>query len=947
MEDAERKGAEERIRFQARLLDAVGESVIATDVEGKAIYWNRAAEVLYGWSEEEVIGQTLAEFVISKDLRERAAEIRSELRKGKSWSGEFIVQRKDGTTFPAMVTSTPVHDERGSLVGMIGVSADITERKQVEEALKESEERFRSTFDEASIGMAVNSFDGRFLQVNRTLCEMLGYSEEELLGTNFQAITHPDDLDISVGQVQRLLEGELGGYQIEKRYLHAEGYPVWVSLSVSLAKDSENCPLHLIAQMQGFSKRKQTDDALRESEERYRSLVELSPDAILVHSEGKVVYVNTAGAKLLGAALPDKLTGKPALGFIHPDYREIARERVRLVLIQRKQVESIEEKIVCLDGRVMDAEVSGSFILYQGKPAVQNVIRDITERKEAEENLRKSEARLGEAQRIAHLGSWERDVKTGEESWSDETFRIYGYEPKEVVPTLDKVMELVHPDDRELIRKKIDAALYEGEPYDFEHRIVRADGEVRWIHRRGEVVREEGGEPLRIIGTVHDITEHKALEKRLEYQAYHDELTDLPNRRLFIERLKQALRRTRRRRIGRKVAVLFMDLDNFKVVNDSLGHEAGDLLLVAAGERVRWCLRPEDTLARLGGDEFAVLLEEVEAPSDVAKVAERIVERFRAPFVVEGREFVIRPSIGIALGTARQKTAEDLLRDADTAMYQAKGREDHYRVFDPNMYEQALRRLKLEGDLRRAIDDEEFVVCYQPIVNLETGEASGVEALVRWEHPEQQGLLAPSQFIPVAEEAGLVVPMGRWVLEEACRQGAKWQQEHPHIPPLVISVNLSAKQLQHPDVAEMVEETLKETGFDARCLSLDITETLYIEALKGNTAALDKLKKMGVSISIDDFGTGYSSLAYLKRLPAETLKIDKSFIKGIGEDIEDTAIVRMIIELAHTLGMEAIAEGVESEEQAEQLKEMGCDRGQGYYFARPLPSEEATRFLSR
>ena len=675
--------------------------------------------------------------------------------------------------------------------------------------------------------------------------------------------------------------------------------------------------------------------------------MELSPDAILVHSEGKLVYVNIAGAKLLGVALPDELIGKPALDLIHPDYREIARERVRLVLTQRKQVEPIEEKIVCLDGRVIDAEVSGAFITYQGKPAVQNVVRDITERKEAEETLRESEARLEEAQRIACLGSWEWDVKTGEVSWSDETFRIYGYEPKEVVPTLDKVMELVHPDDRELIRKNMDAALYEGEPYDFEHRIVRADGEVRWIHRRGEVVREEGGEPLRMIGTVHDITEHKALEGRLEYQAYHDELTDLPNRRLFIERLKQALRRTSRRRRGRKVAVLFMDLDNFKVVNDSLGHEPGDLLLVAAGERVRWCLRPEDTLARFGGDEFAVLLEGVEAPSDVAKVADRISERFRAPFVLEGREFVIKPSIGIALGTPRQKTAEELLRDADTAMYQAKGRDDHYRVFDPAMYEQALRRLKLENDLRRAVEDEEFVVWYQPIVDLQTGEASGVEALVRWEHPEHQGLIPPSQFIPATEESGLVVPMGRWVLEEACHQGARWHQEHPHIPPLVVSVNLSAKQLQHPDVAEMVEKALEETGFDAHRLSLDITETVYIEAVEGNTAALDNLRRMGVHISIDDFGTGYSSLAYLKRLPADTLKIDKSFVSGIGEDLEDTAIVRMIIELAHTLGVEVIAEGVESEEQAEQLKEMGCNRGQGYYFAKPLSTKETTRFLSR
>jgi diguanylate cyclase (GGDEF)-like protein/PAS domain S-box-containing protein len=605
---------------------------------------------------------------------------------------------------------------------------------------------------------------------------------------------------------------------------------------------------------------------------------------------------------------------------------------------------------------VVEGRLVGVMAMFARKPLEEDTIEALSSvadavaqginRKRADEALRRSEASLTEAQRIAHLGNWEWNIKTGEVAWSEEAYRIYGFEPNEFSPTLETVEEVFHPDDRDLFRVTIDEVSHEDESFDFEHRIVRPDGEVRWIHRRGEVVRGEGGEPLRMIGTVQDITEEKALEGRLEYQATHDLLTDLPNRRLFMDRVEQALRHTRRRRRGRKVAVLYMDLDNFKVVNDSLGHEMGDRLLVAVGERLRGCLRPEDTLARFGGDEFTVLVEDVENPEDAVRVAERIIEALREPFVADSRELFLKPSIGIALGEARQKTVEDLLRDADTAMYQAKGRDDHYRVFEPAMYEQALRRLKLESDLRRAIEDEEFVVCYQPIVDLQTEEVWGVEALVRWEHPEWQGLLAPSQFIPVAEEAGLVVPMGRWVLEEACRQGVKWQREHPHVPPLVISVNLSAKQLQHPDMAETVEEILEKTGFEASCLSLDITETVYIEALEGNTAALDKLKKMGVCISIDDFGTGYSSLAYLKRLPAETLKIDKSFIRGIGEDVEDTAIVQMIVELAHTLGMEVIAEGVESEQQAEQLKEMGCDRGQGFYFAEALSREEATTFLS-
>jgi predicted signal transduction protein with EAL and GGDEF domain len=311
-------------------------------------------------------------------------------------------------------------------------------------------------------------------------------------------------------------------------------------------------------------------------------------------------------------------------------------------------------------------------------------------------------------------------------------------------------------------------------------------------------------------------------------------------------------------------------------------------------------------LARFGGDEFVVLIEDVEAPQDAVRVAERILEGLREPFVVSGRELFLRASIGIALGTARTKSPEDLIRDADTAMYEAKEAGLSYRVFDPAMYERAVGRLEMENELRRAIEADEFVVHYQPIVSLRSGEVWGVEALVRWNHPER-GLLDPWEFMAVAEQSGIVVPMGEGVLQEACRQAKEWQEEHPRIPPLVMSVNLSARQLQRPDIAQIVERVLKKTGLEARYLRLDITETVYIQVLEGNTQALDELTRMGVYISIDDFGMGYSSLAYLKRLPANALKVDKSFVKRLGEDVEDTAIVRMVIELAHTLGMEAIA----------------------------------------
>ena len=390
---------------------------------------------------------------------------------------------------------------------------------------------------------------------------------------------------------------------------------------------------------------------------------------------------------------------------------------------------------------------------------------------------------------------------------------------------------------------------------------------------------------------------------------------------------------------------MFMDLDRFKVVNDSLGHEAGDRLLVAASERLEGCLRPEDTLARFGGDEFVVLIEGAGA-SDAVLVAERIVEELREPFALDGRELYMAASMGVGLGNDSTKSPEELLREADTSMYRAKDEGSGYVVFYPSMHERALDRLELENDLRRAIEEDEFVVHFQPIVSLQTGKLWGLEALVRWDHPER-GLLDPDEFVPVAEESGLVVPMGELVLEEACRRAVEWQKGFPRTPPLAMSVNLSGRQLRRPDLHEVIGRALKETGLPASSLGLDITETVYISALDANTAALERLRALGILVSLDDFGSGYSSLSYLKRLPADILKIDKSFTKGLGLEIEDTAIVQTVVDLAHILGMEVVAEGVEIEEQETLLREMGCDFAQGFHFAKPLPPEAVPAFLSQ
>jgi diguanylate cyclase (GGDEF)-like protein/PAS domain S-box-containing protein len=520
--------------------------------------------------------------------------------------------------------------------------------------------------------------------------------------------------------------------------------------------------------------------------------------------------------------------------------------------------------------------------------------------------------------------------------------RVLGHRPEELIGK--SAFDYVHPENIEFVSSSFAKALkISGVRPPMEFRVRAGDGSWRHV----EVICNNLFSDSNVQGMIvnaRDVTERKRAEEQLRYQALHDLLTDLPNRRLFVDRLQQALRRTSRQP-ERQVAVLFMDLYNFKVLNDSVGHETGDKLLVAVAKRLRGLMRPEDTFARFGGDEYTVLIEDIEDPADAMRVADRIVEGFRKPFVLDGQEFFAAASIGIAYGSDSTTSPEEVLGNADAAMYRAKeGGALGYEVFDESMHVQALERLELENDLRRALEAQEFVVHYQPIVDLRSGEVQGVEALVRWNHPER-GLLNPEEFVPVAEEIGLIVSMGDVVLEEACRWAVRWQEEHPSLSSLLMNVNLSARQLQRPDLITTVEGVLQRTGLDPTCLTLDVTETVYVKVLEGNTAALNELRQLGVKISIDDFGVGYSSLSYLKRLPADILKLDKSFVEGLGEDLEDTAIIQMVIGLARTLGIEVIAEGVNGE-AVTILKEMGCNLAQGFFFSEPLPPEEVPRLLA-
>ena len=429
---------------------------------------------------------------------------------------------------------------------------------------------------------------------------------------------------------------------------------------------------------------------------------------------------------------------------------------------------------------------------------------------------------------------------------------------------------------------------------------------------------------------------------QLARQAFRDPLTSLPNRALFMDRLQHALTRTERR--GERLAVLFLDLDRFKVVNDSMGHGVGDQLLIGVSHRLSACLRPEDTIARLGGDEFAILLEDVKDDKAPTSVADRLTAELQQAFTVERREVVITVSIGIAMSASRRMTPEDILRDADLAMYHAKGKgKARYEVFDKSMNAPAQERMDLELDLRNAVTRGEFVLHYQPVVALPTGRITELEALVRWNHP-QRGLLSPGDFIALSEETGLIVPLGRWVLHEASRQTRQWQLAAPGIR-LGISVNLSGRQLQQPGLVEEIGAVLRDTRLDPSSLRLEITETVVMHDAASTLAKLEALKELGVQLAIDDFGTGYSSLGYLKRFPVDNLKIDRSFVKGIGRDVEDTAIVRAVITVAKSLNLSVTAEGIESADQIEELRALGCDHGQGYYFAKPMAGDRVPAML--
>jgi diguanylate cyclase (GGDEF)-like protein/PAS domain S-box-containing protein len=729
---------------------------------------------------------------------------------------ETTLRTKSGHRLPVEMHARLL--QLGERRSVLAVCRDLSRHKQQDDALHDMERMYGGIFENAIEGIYQSTADGRILRANPALARILGYaSASELMAAGMNltqhAYVHPEQR----AELLRLLERD--GYYTDQEFqiFRRDGTAIWVSDNSRMVRGADGIAQYYEGTLQDVTPRKAAEEALAQSEEKYRTLVDMSQDGVFLSERGKIVYANRAFAAMLGYT-PEAMSGLGFAELLVPEERnsaELFDDRHALPAGHELR----ELRFLHHDGKTrITAAVTVARIPYRGKPAVTGTVRDVTAQKKSEQDLLRS--------------------------------------------------------------------------------------------------------------------------------AYHDALTDLPNRAFFMEKLQQLLERTGHRTSDR-FAVLFLDLDRFKLINDSLGHSFGDRVLVTIARRLRACLRPADLIARYGGDEFTILVENASTLDDATAVADRVHEELARAITVDGHDVFTNASIGIVISASHYKHPDEILRDADTAMYRAKAAgKAGYVVFDDAMHESAKANLKLETELRLALQRSEFRVFYQPVMDIGNGKLTGFEALVRWEHPTQ-GLIGPEHFLAVSEETGLIIPIGWWVLETACTQFASWKKRYKHIADdVTMSVNIANRQFAHWVLPQRVARVLDITGLKPKHLCLEITETVFMDNPDLAVETIARLKNVGVSLQMDDFGTGYSSLSALRRFKIDTLKIDRSFITGIERTRADRAIVRTITVLAADLGMDVVAEGIENTRQVELLRALGCRKGQGFFFSKPMSTADVDKYLA-
>ena len=884
------------------------------------------------WYEDPAIWQK----ILHPEDRERINQLNEKaLKTGENIDYEYRVVAKDGTIFTVHDRGQFIKDESGKIICCQGIVFDVTKAKIAEEELKRRKKLYR-TLAHNIPNTAVLLFDQEF---RYTLAEGSqlrhhGYTREMFEGkTLFEVF--PEELSKEYADYyRRALSGEKINFELENENGYFQVYVVPV-------KNEFGEIFAGMVMWQDITDRRKAEKALRENEERYHELFENAYDIVYMHDlEGNFISVNRAAERVFGYSRRE-IIKMNMREFFAPDEFEIVRQKVLEKIKGAKQA-VYETTGLAKDGRKVILEINSCGVYENEKlVAIQGIARDITERKSVEDALKISEARFRELFENANDLIYTHDLQGNFTSLNRAGEIITGYSREEALEK--NISEIIAPEHldraRQMIRRKI-----KGEaPTTYELEIIAKEGHRVTLELSTRLF-FENDKPSGVQGIARDITERKITEEKLQFNALYDPLTNLPNRSQFMNHLKQAAERAERE-LDFRFAVLFLDLDRFKVINDGLGHVIGDKLLVAIAERLKSSLRPGDIVARLGGDEFTFLINNIKEHTDAVSVAERLQNKLSVPFKLENYEVFTSASIGIIVSDEIHRKPEDFLRDADTAMYRAKETgKSRYEVFDREMHVRNMNLLKVETDLRRALEREEFKVFYQPIVELRTGDVCEFEALIRWDHPEY-GLISPNEFISVAEESGLIVPIGEWILERACRQTSQWQKTFHTSKPLSISVNLSAKQLMHPTLVGKVKEILAKTNLPASSLKLEVTETMVMTHSEIALSVLSELHDLGITLSTDDFGTGYSSLSYLHLFPFARLKIDRSFVGKMDSDSKSEAIVRTIQMLGHNLNIEVIAEGIETEQQLKRLRSLGCRLGQGYLFSKPVSVEYAQKLL--
>ncbi|MBI4666303.1 MAG: PAS domain S-box protein [Nitrospinae bacterium] len=960
------------------LLENASDAILLADMEGKLKGANKKACQMLGYTSREIEKLHFTDIHPPETLEHAKNSFKEMAQTGFVYYHDGSILRKDGRRLPVDITATIV--EIGGEKVAQGIFRDATVRKEAERALAESERKFRTSFENSTMGKALVSLNGEFIQVNNSFCWMLGYTRQELAGRLFQEFTHPDDLPAHLNFIRKIVGGHLESYQLEKRFTHKSGSTIWVILGVSMVIDPNGAPASLLFEAQDITQWKEYELELERrknqledlTQERSAEVMEIN-DRLMRENAGRRAVEEALRRSEESLAIAQKITHignwdwdisantlfwsdeiyrifglepqefganyEAFVSYVHPEDRHVVQNEVEKALADPTGYYFVEHRVTRPGGEIRHVREEGQvFRDAAGAPTrMIGTVHDITEWKKYEERLVLATKVFENAAEGVMVTS-----DTGIIQFVNPAFTsITGYVPEEAIGHQPKILRSDrHSKDfyEDMWKTLTREGKWQGEIWN-----RRKDGEPypEWLTITS--IKDKMGRTTQYAAVFYDITELKRSQERIKYQANHDALTGLPNRTLFHDRLAVAMAHAHRHE--RKLAVLFIDLDNFKNINDSLGHAVGDILLQNIASRFALCAREEDTIARIGGDEFVILLEEIESEEAPLNVARRIIQTVSEPMYIRGHELYAGASIGVTIYPADGEDAETLLKNADTAMYRAKERgKNNFQLFTPSMNEKVVRRLGLENSLRKALDRDEMRVFYQPKVDVITRKLIGAEALLRWT-PAGSKPVSPMEFIPVAEETGLIIRIGEWVMRATCDRTRRWMDMG--WDSLVVSVNISARQLDQREFLDSTRAILEETALPPKMLEFEITESAVMSNINHAIDIMNRATQMGIGVSMDDFGTGYSSLSQLKKLPLNQLKIDKSFIHDVPEDKNAVAISLAIISMAHSMGMKVVAEGVETEEQLNFLKEHRCDTIQGYYFAKPMPAEEFEELLRR